>query len=354
MKDFPAHGAWAAFRLPGATEVYLLEAPEEGIVETRDFEASGFYLAPYKYPARPARLIPFDSSRFRKIALEELCSPSFEEIPLPSGRPENPRHIELVEEARKKIRESKGLKKIVLSNRYDIPLTPPSPRDLFCRLACTYPEAFVYYRHEPGGSDWAGASPEPLLSFVPRAEGGFDAETVSLAGTKTGERPWTPKEEEEQAIVTRYIKNLLMKKGYPLSLSGPYTYRQGHLAHLRTDIRFLVPPEDSFPASLLRELHPTPAVGGMPKNRALDLIDRLEGYDRAFYTGFAGFRLGDKGIFHVNLRTMELLPDTIRLYAGGGITAQSDPAAEWEEVRRKWEVMRRIFGPGKCKTIKNP
>jgi isochorismate synthase EntC len=87
-------------------------------------------------------------------------------------------------------------------------------------------------------------------------------------------------------------------------------------------------------------LHPTPAVGGEPRARALELIPALEGLDRGWYAGTVGWcdRAGD-GEFSVALRCALLRGLVARCYAGGGIVKDSDPAAELAETEVKLQAI---------------
>ena len=96
---------------------------------------------------------------------------------------------------------------------------------------------------------------------------------------------------------------------------------------------------------MLQLLHPTPAVCGLPKEEAYHFIIEHEGYDRSYYSGFIGW-LDTKGKtdLYVNLRCMNILPQTFTLYAGGGLLAASQLEDEWQETEDKLDTMRRIVG----------
>jgi isochorismate synthase EntC len=91
-------------------------------------------------------------------------------------------------------------------------------------------------------------------------------------------------------------------------------------------------------------LHPTPAVGGEPRDAALGTIAELEGFDRGFYAGPVGWvdRRGD-GDWAVALRCAALDGRRAVLSAGAGIVAGSDPEAEWTETQAKLEPMMRAL-----------
>ena len=91
---------------------------------------------------------------------------------------------------------------------------------------------------------------------------------------------------------------------------------------------------------MVGQLHPTPAVCGLPKKRAMQIITEIEKRDRGYYAGFLG-PLQASGAFDlfVNLRTMEVFDDALRLYVGGGITPLSDPETEWQETCQKADTL---------------
>ena len=93
---------------------------------------------------------------------------------------------------------------------------------------------------------------------------------------------------------------------------------------------------------LVRALSPTPALGGHPRDAALRLIADVEGFERGRYGGAVGWvDAHGNGTWAVAIRCAELSPDRrrARLFAGGGIVADSDPAAELGETQAKLQAM---------------
>ena len=127
---------------------------------------------------------------------------------------------------------------------------------------------------------------------------------------------------------------------------GPRTVVAGSLLHLRTDYEIDMK-EVNFPqlgSVMLKLLHPTSAVCGMPHEPAMEFLQKNEGYDREFYSGFLGpvnFE-GESKLF-VNLRCIQLFEKSARIYAGAGVTAGSDPAKETEEVEMKIQTLNQII-----------
>lgn len=208
----------------------------------------------------------------------------------------------------------------------------------FYKLLCeTYPEAFVYLAHFPPFVTWMGVSPETLISCD-----GEKCHTMALAGTrKTGsEGEWGSKEKEEQAIVSRYIQDILLKhRVQSLQITEPYTRQAGDIEHLCTGFSFEIP-DDKILTKIITDLHPTPAVCGIPKENALQLIRKYENHDREYYSGFLGpVSLNGKTDLFVNLRCMKITNKQMILFTGGGITKDSVPEKEWEETELKAQTL---------------
>lgn len=88
-------------------------------------------------------------------------------------------------------------------------------------------------------------------------------------------------------------------------------------------------------ADLLKSLHPTPAVGGSPREEALRWIDEVEPFDRGWYAGPVGWVGSDAAEFAVGIRSALVHENALSVYAGAGIVAGSDPASEWDELENK-------------------
>jgi isochorismate synthase EntC len=117
-----------------------------------------------------------------------------------------------------------------------------------------------------------------------------------------------------------------------------------HVQHLATLVTGRVRVEAGLLA-LAQRLHPTPAVGGAPRDVALALITDHEGFDRGWYAGPIGWLGADgDGELMVALRCGLVTGSQATLFAGCGIVADSDPAREWEESRLKLRTMTAAFG----------
>lgn len=222
------------------------------------------------------------------------------------------------------------------------------PVKLMMRLAEAYPNAFISMVHTPGLGLWIGASPEPLISID--RERTF--RTVALAGTKPydpavpeNEVAWTQKEIEEQALVERYIiscfKTIRLRE---YDEFGPKTYRAGNLLHLRSvfEVNMDAVCFPDLGSVMLKLLHPTSAVCGMPGKEALEFLAREEGFDRELFAGFLGpVNIRQETHLFVNLRCLKWMGEYVQLFAGAGVTSGSSPESEFRECGLKMETILR-------------
>ena len=127
----------------------------------------------------------------------------------------------------------------------------------------------------------------------------------------------------------------------------PHVLTLSRIQHLETDIRASIP-EGTTVLDILEALHPTPAVCGLPRDAALDVLSRREPFERGWYAGPVGWFDGQgNGVFAPALRCAVARGRHWRLFAGAGIVAGSDAAMEWEESGIKFEpVLRALKASG--------
>jgi isochorismate synthase len=231
------------------------------------------------------------------------------------------------------------LDKVILSRIEEVKVEM-EPLRMFIGLCKKYNSAFVALVVIPGQTVWLTASPELLVSLE------LDKiKTVSLAGTKlTGDKtPWGDKEKHEQQIVTDYIQDLLKKHCSDIKVSAPENIVAGNVMHLKSEFHATLTTDL---LQLVKELHPTPAICGTPKDKALAFINNTELHHRKYYTGYLGpcNIEGETDLF-VNLRCAELFKGKANLYIGGGITADSDPEKEWSETNMKAQTLLSVIAP---------
>jgi isochorismate synthase len=263
-----------------------------------------------------------------------------------SGRHSPERYEQIVAAAVERISAGE-LDKVVLAR--ELTIEAPSAHDpagLFGALRDLFPSCFCFCIGTPEAA-FVGASPELLVR-----RSGAVAATVALAGTTSrsadpavddhlGEAMLrSAKVRNEHEIVIRRIERGLRPHAVWVHAEGdPAVIRIGNLQHLATPIRAQL--ADSRSAiELAGLLHPTPAVGGEPRAAALELIDELEGIDRGWYAAPVGWMdAAEDGEFCVGLRSALLRDREAHLYAGNGIVADSDPAAELAETELKFAVL---------------
>ncbi len=248
-------------------------------------------------------------------------------------------HMVLVEKAIDFINNS-DTQKIVLSRKEKVDIENIDTFQIFEKLLIYYPNAFVYLWSHPMTGLWMGATPEILLEV---SNNRF--KTMALAGTQSFEGTidtnWNEKEKQEQQFVTDYIQFKL--KDLNLTISEPFTIKAGSLLHICSEIKGELTSSDEL-ESLIKTLHPTPAVCGIPKMSAKQFILNNENYKREFYTGFLGNIDSNSSMnLYVNLRCMRITGNSVSIYVGGGITKDSIPEKEWEETCIKSEVMKRVL-----------
>ncbi len=259
-------------------------------------------------------------------------------------------YTELVSLGKESILENR-FKKIVLARSKEMNVSSGSKiTTILQKISNEYPAAFVslIYTKETGA--WLTATPEILASID--KEGIF--RTIALAGTqllKDGESiqraVWTQKEIEEQALVSRYIINCFKKiRLREYEENGPRTVQSGNLLHLRTDYSVNTK-ELNFSelgTVMLELLHPTSAVCGMPKEVTLEFIKEHEGMDRKLFSGYLGpVNINEESHIFVNLRCANLFANKVLLYAGAGVTQDSEPENEYRETELKMEAVGRFF-----------
>lgn len=324
----------------------------------KDFTETGFVFAPFDGTSR-AVLFPADQVLIAPIDLEALpVAPSGSTMTVnESGRDQ---YLKLITKALEKI-NSGTIEKVVLSRKIEVNCKL-APLVVLKQILKTYPTAFCYLWHHPKVGMWVGATPEILIKSK-----GLEFTTMSLAGTQSTleftKPQWTKKEINEQQLVTDYIQEALKKVEVSVERSETETIRAGHLWHLRTQLRGTFAP-NSF-GTVLKAIHPTPAVCGIPLEETKNFIRQNEAYDRTFYTGFLGelnfksdvqrnrnpknqensaYRnVVKKSELFVNLRCMQLHKGKADVYVGGGITRESNPENEWDETVSKSVTMLRIL-----------
>ena len=247
------------------------------------------------------------------------------------------------------------LEKVVLAR--DLVARASAPLDVrwpLRQLARDYPTCWTF-----AVDRLFGATPEMLV----RRERGLVTSRV-LAGTirRTGDDAHdlrlaatlarSSKDLEEHEYAVRSVADALAPHCTSMNVpEAPFVLHLPNVMHLATDVAGVVDPEDdpgTTSLELAAALHPSAAVGGTPTPLATALITELERMDRGRYAGPVGWldASGD-GEWGLALRSglLSEAGDTVRLFAGCGIVADSDPADELAEAQAKFLPVRNALNP---------
>jgi menaquinone-specific isochorismate synthase len=236
------------------------------------------------------------------------------------------------------------LRKVVLAGALTVDLREElSVPSVYERLSATYPDCFRFLVAPEGGGQFFGATPERLIS-----RDGRTVRTEALAGsTGRGDTPeedeWlaselqdSEKDRHEHDLVVEAIKSQLDPYATSISTGDRTVRRLATVQHLQTPVTAELA-EDDHVLSLVEALHPTPAVGGLPPDEALETIKETEAFDRGWYASPVGwFDAEGDGTFAVAIRSAVATGRRATLFAGNGIVGDSDPDREWDEVQLKY------------------
>ncbi len=251
--------------------------------------------------------------------------------------------LELIEENR--------IEKIVLSRKVELLLSAEPDLDyIISDLRKSYSGCYIFIFHH-GKSNFFGATPEKLARF----DGGrvlIDA----LAGSAA--RGADPEEDSrleefllndskninEHNFVIEYIKSSISELTEDFSIESGLTVKKlANIQHLWSKISAVLKSPNTM-LNVIKELYPTPAVCGLPKDVSLQLIKKLEGYKRGLYSGIVGwFNFNDEGEFAVAIRSALTTNNKLAAFAGCGIVNDSDPEAEFKETELKLKTILSLF-----------
>ncbi len=243
----------------------------------------------------------------------------------------------------KKRHNAKTVLSRVIASATDRPLNEIA-KELFDTFPSTF--RFLFFTQETGL--WLGASPELLLSYDSGSSSIF---TMALAGSRAKSEDtnsdWDEKNKEEHRLVADFIASQISSAGLSPQISAPDTVTYGAVEHLHTAIS-AVNADSATASHLLDMLNPTPALGGYPRDAALQDINTFENHDRLCYGGYIAIhdKAGIKAYVNLRCAMMSFNPNgklTYNIFSGGGITALSTPAEEWMETELKALPLRKIL-----------
>jgi isochorismate synthase len=262
--------------------------------------------------------------------------------------------MQMVANAVEKIRQG-SFEKVVLAR--DIQLVLDDPTETFdinstlLRLRENYPGAYVF-AIQRGESFFVGATPERLVLaqdgqiYTMALAGSVRRGETEVEDTQLGaELLQSEKNINEHIIVVTMVQEALQKHCTNVQVSAtPQLLKLKNLQHLQTPITGDLIPGRCI-LDVMSELHPTPAVGGFPRDAALEEIRDVEKLDRGWYAGPLGWiGASGHGEFAVALRSGLVESTKATLFAGCGIVSSSEPQNEYAESWWKFQVMLRGLG----------
>ena len=245
----------------------------------------------------------------------------------------------------------KEIQKVVLARTCILELAQiPDPFAIAAALKQKAQGAFIFCIETPGGA-FLGASPERLFFRK-----GREIFSEALAGTRRRGKT----EEEDSALEKELLKSekdlrevqpvqdYLQRTLSPLCQIAPSftplsVHRTQNVQHLYSKCTSRLK-EAISDSEIVSRLHPTPALCGVPKEKALSLIREWEPFDRGLYGGAIGWSTPEASEWVVGIRSCLIQGRTATLFSGTGIVEGSDPKEEWDELDQKLKLYEGIFG----------
>lgn len=260
--------------------------------------------------------------------------------------------VNMITETTHRIRQG-DLKKVVLARATHAEFPVPFPLAvLHARLAARYPDCYRFLFEPAPGHAFFGATPELLAQVRAR-----ELHTIALAGSTPRGKTWqedqtlgqellhSPKDRQEHEFVVQALRENLAPLTARLEIPAtPELCLLNNIQHLLTPVHGTLANGNGI-LPVIQALHPTPALGGTPRGVALPLIEQSEPLPRGWYGAPIGWLApnGD-GEFAVAIRSAVANQTHIRLYAGVGVVADSDPDKEWRETELKFQPILKALG----------
>jgi len=235
-------------------------------------------------------------------------------------------------------------RKVVLARGIEIETdTPLRPSAVLSHLRRTFPASHLFLI-----DGFVGATPEllversgtvvrahPMAGTAPRSgDPDTDARLAAALLASTNTR------DEHRYTIDMVHETLLPWCSYLDEEAEPSIVAVANVQHLSTRLEGQLSEPVASVLELVGALHPTPAVGGVPRDAALDLIAELEDLDRGRFAGPVGWVDADgNGVWAVGIRSAQISGTRTRLHAGVGVVADSQPEQELAETRAKLQTM---------------
>ena len=329
---------FVVYKKPNQSVLKALFQKDAANYNTNNYSEAGFVFAPFDNSDNNL-FIPKAQANYFEETINLSTNLTENNFNTKTNLNQKQAHINLVNKGIDAIKNH-VFKKVVLSREELIKLTSFDITSTLAKLLHSYPTAMVYIWFHPKSGLWLGATPETLVKINSN-----NFETMALAGTQsyTGQENviWGTKEKEEQQLVTDYILSELKPISSTIKAATTNTVKAGNLLHLHTKITGT---HNNNLKELIKALHPTPAVCGMPKEKSKAFILANENYNREYYTGFLGeLNIKNESHLFVNLRCAKIEDKQAILYVGGGIVADSNAKNEWQETVAKTGTIKRVL-----------
>ena len=244
------------------------------------------------------------------------------------------------------------LNKVVLAHAMELQ-APQSIQPFLSlhNLRQLYPKCYIFSLGQSNGQQFMGASPEALMQIHQgrlaidalagsAGRGTTEAEDLQLA---LGLTESTKDHLEHRVVVDTIVQQLSSLGISAAAAASPNLLQLHNIQHLHTRICAQLP-DNVHPVKILAALHPTPAVAGEPRELACDRIREWESFERGLYAAPVGWMDGRGNCeLAVGIRSALVEGDRVRLCAGAGIVAGSDPEREWQEVQLKLQALVRAL-----------
>lgn len=267
-----------------------------------------------------------------------------------SDNPDKNEWIQNIKFAKQLFRERK-IEKIVLARKSNLEFSHKLiPEQLMAQLKKVSPKSFHFYFQPTENIGFLGASPELLY----RREN-----TKIYSEAVAGTRPRGNTEEEdikltkhllnsekdiyEHDLVCQFIEMGMRQLCNSVEMDKRVSVlRSDNVQHLYKKFWGILKEQIGDP-DIISILHPTPAIGGVPKEISFQEIRKIEKFDRGWYAGPIGLVSTDSSEFAVGIRSGLVIRDNLHLFSGSGIVPDSDPELEWQEIEQKISHFMKLF-----------
>lgn len=203
------------------------------------------------------------------------------------------------------------------------------------KMAVRTDNATLFFLQPEPGTTFLGLTPEKLYTRQ-----GQKIVSHALAGTRPIGKVFeeellaSPKEQREFEMVRRYLRDRLSELCDELHCDETHVIQTGALQHLTSNFSGELHSHISD-EEIIRSLHPTPAVCGLPLQKTLDLLAEEEPFDRGWYSGCLGWITPTQAEMVVGIRSALIQQNEMHLFSGAGIVRDSHPLHEWDELEQK-------------------